>query len=228
MRNPIWTTGDKKFLPVSDMSNTHVLNTHRFLCRTLTTLLSDLEERSLDFVPDGLKGRVFGTFSWISIFEQEILNRNLEPLITRPSDPMLDRCEPYWISDKHKTLTPVSQLSDKDLLDIHFDLVNQMVDLSDFYSFALGPLAPSEDTMASEHLNQCLYDSLSDEAFLADWIPTLTGEIRRRGLDTIPAKKPRPRIKIVSEEIMPHGGKIVQIELEQANQQEELPDDIPF
>lgn len=215
MRQSIWTTRDKGKIPVAEMSSSHLLNTHRYLCRSLRELLVGMNQRDFEVIPVEMRGRVYGAISWINILEQAILDRHLEPLVCRPNHPTIEDCVPKW-SSRNGNRIPITHLPDADLLQIHQNIGNRIVDLADLYNFALGPLAPGEDTMAADHLDGVLHGAIEEEIFVNEWIVILNSEVRRRGLESRSVKKPMPRARMVSEEPGPGGrGKIMQLEWEE-------------
>lgn len=215
MRQPIWRTRDEGTILVAEMTETHLLNVHRYLCRSLWELLLGMNYRDNGAIPVDKRGRVYGAISWINILEQVILDRHLEPLVSRPSHPSIEDCVPKWRSGSGNRI-PITDLPDADLLQIHQNIANRIVDLADLYNFALGPLAPGEDTMAADHLDGVLYEAVGEEIFVSEWIVILNSEVRRRGLESRPVKKPMPRARMVSEEPGPGGrGKIMELEWEE-------------
>ena len=102
MEKAIWITQNGRKIPIDQMTNNHLLNTHRFVRRKLVeanelemfayspfapsegTIAADDLEKCLN----DLWEQKFALSSWEERIDKDIARRNLEPLYVDPPKPM--------------------------------------------------------------------------------------------------------------------------------------------
>lgn len=89
-----WKTKDGRLIAVKDMSNSHVLNTHRYMQRRLaeltsllakawsflTTLSGEMAQECMEREIDVMEDRQCNIQTWVWAFEEEIDKRKLTSL----------------------------------------------------------------------------------------------------------------------------------------------------
>lgn len=89
-----WKTNDGRRIAVKDMSDSHLLNAHRFMRRRsaesscilnkawsfLTTLSGEMAQDCMEREIDNMEDRQCGIFVWIWAFKDELDRRGLTPL----------------------------------------------------------------------------------------------------------------------------------------------------
>ena len=70
---PIWTTKDKQWMPITEMSDSHLISAHRMMLGKVKSLTSAMNEDSV--FSDSEIERIQRANVWVMHFEREMKNR---------------------------------------------------------------------------------------------------------------------------------------------------------
>lgn len=174
-----WTQRGGTKIAIADMSNGHLLNTHKMVVYLLRPMLEVPDDGRLFFrVRESYEGRAWNCKRWIEVLAKECYERSIETLVDAPPDANLIH-EPTLIFDAEGyDYRHVSEMEDAEVLEWYNDLSGVGGILLDCATHT----APSSDA-ACDAWEQEYRFALEMETKAADWLPLFRGEVGRRGLE---------------------------------------------
>jgi len=171
MRTPIWSQKDRMKIPISEMSDTHIVNTHRMLCRYLRNFIHDEgewpESQTLE------SSMAFGGYQWVKMFEAECERRGLATIAEYPN------IDFQLLEPVYGGVGALTTMSDECLLEFQASLERAGANVLDMMRGS-GP----QGDAAQDAFDREFQESMEWEVNASDMLPIINGEINRRGLES--------------------------------------------
>ena len=179
--DPLWTTKSRTQIRVSGMTDDHLLNTHRMLCRIIEMILSKVTINiGISSIPLIYHNKVYGSIRWISVLELEAQKRELELLRTMPVHEALDTCVIGW--DTRRGCYSLHRISNSSLIRLLRAITNE-IRICLRLQLCVGP---DEHTAAYDCFQAEVRLAQEREIDLYNRRTPLVSEARLRGIDPIP------------------------------------------